>query len=92
MADATPGATVTVQRGGKHCKTCDCLPPRTDTLIVYPQHGIYGECLRCGVPRWETELYHYRTNAARRSSHCRCCTHLHDLEPGSYYVPTRGAA
>lgn len=83
-------ATVTVPRYGTHCRTCSCEPPDTDALTVYPPiEGFDGRCDTCGQIRWETQIHAFHRGSARRSKHCGCCTHPHDLEPGGHTIPHR---
>lgn len=61
-----------------------------DSLTVYPAHeGLYGRCGTCDQIRWQTEFHEEGRGAGKRSSHCGCCTHAHDLEPGGHEI-TRG--
>jgi len=82
--------TVTVPTYGFHCRTCTCPPPDTDALTIYPPHeGFHGRCETCGEVRWKTEIYPFHRGSPRRSLHCACCTHPHDLKPGGATIPHR---
>ncbi len=83
-----PAATVPAY--GFLCRTCSCEPPDTDHLCIYsPHEGFCGRCEKCGQVRWRTEIYPHHRGSPRRSTHCGCCTHPHDLKPGGHTIPHR---
>ena len=69
-----------------HCPTCTCEPKYGYSLTVYPANEIlYGRCGTCGQVRWSAELSYWTQQDGwmpKRSDHCGCCTHPHDLVPG----------
>ena len=67
----------------KHCPTCTCTR-ELKTFTIYPANAtLYGICETCLQPRWEVEHHdEYDGYAPRRSLHCNCCEHSHDLPPG----------
>lgn len=81
--------TVTVPRYRFHCPSCSCEPPDTDSLAIYAPHAFYGFCEACGRTKWQTEIHAFHRGSPRRSTHCGCCTHPHDLEPGGHTIPHR---
>jgi hypothetical protein len=75
----------------KHCRSCQCDPDDSDSLTVYaPNERMYGRCDTCNAVKWHTEIYTGHCGSPRRSAHCGCCIHPHDLKPGGHNIPTRG--
>ena len=74
-----------------HCRSCTCDPRTGSWLTVYPPNEIlYGRCETCREVRHETESGPYRyPEAMKRSLHCGCCTHPHNLPPGGHDIPER---
>lgn len=57
-------------------------------LTVYPPNVIlYARCETCAQVRWTTEHSPAGSRATKRSLHCGCCTHPHDLPPGGHVLP-----
>lgn len=84
--------TGVTETGGtpNHCPTCRCLGD-TDSLTIYaPNETMYGRCPVCKDVMWHTEIHAGHRGSSRRSKHCGCCTHPHDLNPGGYTIPRRG--
>jgi hypothetical protein len=83
--------TTAIAQPVKHCRSCQCDPDNSDSLIVYsPNECMYGRCDTCNTVKWHTEIYTGHYGSPRRSAHCGCCTHPHDLKPGGHNIPTRG--
>lgn len=69
----------------RHCRTCSCTR-ELKTFTIYPANSkLYGRCGTCKQAMWEVE-YHdeFVGYAPRRSAHCGCCTHAHDLRSGGH--------
>ena len=73
-----------------HRKTCTCEPQTGWDLTVYPPNAIlYGTCDTCGQIRWGTERFNLRTREHTHATHCDCCTHPHNLQPGGHHISGR---
>jgi hypothetical protein len=59
-------------------------------LTVYPPvEAVYGRCETCRTVRWGTERGGPGGGTTwKRSLHCGCCTHPHDLLPGGHVLPS----
>ncbi len=56
-----------------------------DTITIYPPHERWhGRCDTCNEIRWETEANTGGRGKPRRSTHCGCCTHRHNLPNGGH--------
>ena len=71
--------------GVPHCPGCVCAGRDLDTLSIYPPNAkLYGTCATCGTVRWDTEKYTGGRGEPRRTTHCDCCTHRHNLPAGGH--------
>jgi hypothetical protein len=83
------GVTATLPDTRAHCHSCTCPPRNSDELIIQDRDETDGACETCGEVRWLSFLYTSHRGDPKAATHCGCCTHLHDLKPGAYVIPTR---
>jgi len=84
---ATPAAQVAALRdlAGRLGTPAGVSEHAARELTVYPPNvRLYDQCETCGQVRWVTERRPAGSRDEKRSLHCGCCAHPHDLPPGGH--------
>jgi hypothetical protein len=79
--------TATPARTLHHRVTCACPADDLGEFTIYPPHErFYGRCDTCHEVRWQVEYHEFDDEAGRyrRTTHCGCCTHRHNLSNGGH--------